>query len=179
MALRSGGAVDSYGAVVGKIEVSTERPIQGRNGDHLQFYLNVGGNAAYQVDVNTQSRDGSQIGLYIAEEDFDIPDDMQLGRSSDAALSYGKIGLTNENFKATDYTRIQAQLQADLDRAQLVVAYGQSFQDPGPNGSGIHETHYTGRPNQDGALALYIADTPGAQAKRVWYFFKFGTDSIA
>ncbi|HEX7641350.1 MAG TPA: hypothetical protein VF472_03965 [Burkholderiaceae bacterium] len=177
--LRAGGSPQSYAAVVGTVEVSTERPIQGRNGDHLQFYLDVGNGSAYQVDVNTQSRDGSQIGLYIAEEDFDIPEDLQPGRDGDAALSYGHIGLTDDNFVATDYTRIERQLTADLNRSQLVVAYGLSFQDPGPNGAGIHETHFTGRPNQDGALALYIPNAPGAQAKRVWYFFKFGTDSIA
>lgn len=177
--LRQGGSPERFGAVVGKIEVSTERPIQGRNGDHLQFYLNVGGSSAYQVDVNTQSRDGSQIGLYIAQEDFDVPEDLQLGADSQAALSYAGIGLTDSNFVGTDYTRIENQLRADLARAQLIVAYGQTFQDPGPNGSGIHETHFTGRPNQDGALALYVANAPGGQARRVWYFFKFETDSIS
>lgn len=178
MALRQGGSAQSYGAIVGKVEITTERPIQGRNGDHLQFYLNVGGSSAYQVDVNTQSRDGSQIGLYIAEEDFDIPEDLVLGPDAAAALSYHGIGLTDDKFANTDYTRVESQLEADLGRAQLVVAYGLTFQDPGPNGAGIHETHYTGRPNQDGALALYIADQAGGQAKRVWYFFKFQTDRI-
>ncbi len=177
--LQQASRAQGFGAVVGTVEASTERPIQGRNGDHLQFYLNIGGTSAYQVDVNTQSRDGSQIGLYIAQEDFDIPEDLQPGLDTAATLSYAGIGLSDDNFAATDYTRVESQLKADLSRSQLVVAYGLTFKDPGPNGAGVHETHFTGRNNQDGALALYIAAEDGGQAKRLWYFFKFQTDSVA
>lgn len=176
IALNRGGSPTSYGAVVGKLETSTEKPIQGRNGDHLQFYLSIGGGQAYQVDVNTQSRDGSQIGLYIAEEPLDSAPDFPLGPSGDASLSYKGIGLSNAEFANTDYTRIEGQLEADLNRADLVVAYGLTFDDGPGGGMGLHETHYTGRPNQDGALALYLTD--GAATKRVWYFFKFQEDSI-
>jgi hypothetical protein len=57
--LSSGSSPDRYAAVVGTIVQDSERPITGRSGDHLQFYVNIGGGARYQVDVNTQSSDGS------------------------------------------------------------------------------------------------------------------------
>ena len=176
--LRPASSPQRYGAVVGTVEISTERPIQGRNGDHLQFYLNIGGTTAVQVDVNTQSRDGSQIGVYRADENFDVPEDKQIGLDTFVELSYQAIGLKDSDFTNTDYTRIESMVSADLQLAELVIAYGLTFKDPGPNGAGIHETHFTNQPGKDGALALYMPASDGGQAKRLWYFFKFQTDSI-
>ncbi|MBW4023226.1 MAG: YukJ family protein [Proteobacteria bacterium] len=187
----SGNSPLTYGAIIGTLEVSTERPIQGRNGDHLQFYLKTQDNRYYQADVNTRSRDGSDIGVYIAEEPLPPATDAtptnpfgpeHLGFDGHALLSYRKIGLTDQDFVALDYTRIEGQLEADLGAARFVMAYGMAFDDGGPNGKGIHEVHFNpsapGAPDQDGALALYTLDAQTMAPKRVWYFFKFRDDNI-
>lgn len=188
---QTGNSPSTYGAVVGTLEVSTERPIQGRNGDHLQFYLKTQDGGFYQADVNTRSRDGSDIGVYIAEESLPPATDAtpgnpfgpeQLGFDDSAQLSYQKIGLTDQDFVALDYTRIESQLRADLGVAEFVMAYGMAFDDGGPDGKGIHDVHYnptaSGAPDQDGALALYTLDAQTKAPKRVWYFFKFRDDNI-
>jgi hypothetical protein len=57
--------------------------------------------------------------------------------------------------------------------------YGHLYDDGGPNGKGIHETHYVqGSNNQDGAVAVYHRDDSGALT-RTWFFFKFAEDHIA
>ncbi len=185
---RSGNSELTYGAVVGAAEISSERPIQGRNGDHLQFYIRVDAGTAYQADVNTQSRDGSDIGVYIAEETLDPVSaeapfgEPKFGADSGAELSYHAIGLTDGNFVALPYTRIEDQLRADLATSKFVTAYGSMFDDGGANGKGVHETHFNpappARPNQDGALALHALDGATGKPKRIWYFFKFQEDSI-
>jgi len=188
---RSGNSPLTYGAVIGQLDISSERPIQGRNGDHLQFYISAGQAGAYQVDVNTQSRDGTEIGVYIAEETLDPAANggqgqpfgqPSLGVDLNAALSYKAIGLDDGNFVLLPYTRIESQLEADLGAAQFVAAYGMTFDDGGEDGKGLHETHFNpkapGAPDRDGALALYTVDTVSGKPKRVWYFFKFAGDSI-
>jgi hypothetical protein len=187
----SGNSPLTYGAVVGKFETGREQPIQGRNGDHLQFYLSIGDGGSYQIDVNTQSRDGSEIGVYIAEETLAPlanarPDEPfgapSFGVDSEAALSYKAIGLTNGDFELLPYTRIEEQLTADIEAAQFVAAYGMMFDDGGANGKGLHETHFNphapGAPNQDGGLALYTLESATNRPKRIWYFFKFANYSI-
>jgi hypothetical protein len=187
----SGNSTLTYGAVVGTYQNTTDRPIQGRNGDHLQFYLSVAQGEFYQVDVNTQSRDGSEVGVYIAEEALQPTEDAgtgdpfgtpTLGVDASAALSYKAMGLTNANFVLLPYTRIESQLEADLAAAKFVSAYGMMFDDGGANGKGIHEIHFNptapGAPDQDGALALYSVDSGTKALKRTWYFFKFQGDRI-
>ena len=186
----SGNSPLTYGAVVGTLDKSTEKPIQGRNGDHLQFYLGTQNGQSYQVDVNTASRDGTDVGVYIAEEPLSVAEDASdgnpfglehFGFDDSAALSYRTIGLNDAEFVALSYIRIENQLEADLGTAQFVAAYGMMFDDGGPNGKGIHDIHYNptakGAPDQDGALALYTLDAQG-KPKRIWYFFKFQNDSI-
>jgi len=185
---RSGNSELAYGAVVGAVEISTERPIQGRNGDHLQFYISVSADAAYQVDVNTQSRDSSEIGVYIAEEKLDpISPDAPFGAENfgvdrSAELNYRAIGLTDDDFAPLPYTRIENQLKADLGTAKFVTAYGMTFDDGGADGKGVHEIHFNptapAAPNQDGALALYTLDAATGKPKRIWYFFEFQEDRI-
>ncbi len=188
---RSGSSPQAYAAVTATVQKSTERPITGRNGSHLQFYVNAGAGGAFQVDVNTQSRDGSQIGLYIAVEDLQpAPGDAnqpfgapEFGLIPDAQLSYAGLGLTNADFAPTDPTRIESQLENDLDQSTFLAVYGLSFDDAGTNGRdvrGIHETHFAGanHPNQDGALALYSTDPATSKPIRTWYFFKFQEDQI-
>jgi hypothetical protein len=189
---RSGNSAQSYGAVVGTPQLSQERSLEnGPSGDHLQFYLDAGAAGSFQVDVNTQSRDGSEIGIYIAEETLapaaDATDDNPFGAEAlgpvqNAALSYEQMGLANRDFTQLSDARIEDQLRADLGTARFVAAYGMMFNDGGANGKGIHETHFNPTapaPDQDGALALYTFDTDGKTPKRVWYFFKFQTDAIA
>jgi len=180
----SGGTSQSYGAIVGTYVASTEKPITGESGDHLQFEVDLGNGTHYQADVNTQSKTGTAIGVYIADEalptvgstpaPFGVP---QLGVVSDAQLSYQGLGLTNSEFVAQPYFRIEAQLDAALQASEFVAVYGQIFDDGGSNGKGIHETHFTGITNQDGAIAIYSKTGTGT-AKRTWYFFKFQEDSI-
>jgi hypothetical protein len=64
---RSGASPESYGSVVGTIEQSTEHPITGRSGDHLQFDVQIGNGISYQVDVNTHNR---RMGL---QSSFTLP----------------------------------------------------------------------------------------------------------
>jgi hypothetical protein len=176
---------------VGKLAAQSDRPIQGRNGDHLQFYLDTQDGNFYQVDVNTQSRDGSEVQIYIAEEPIPSAQDASsdnpfgseaFGPDENAALSYKAIGLSNGDFVALSYIRIESQLEADLGTASFVTAYGMMFDDGGPDGRGIHDIHYNptarGAPNQDGALALYSQDATTKALKRTWYFFKFNDETI-
>lgn len=186
--VRDGNSRLTYGAVVGTVSLSSDRAIQGRNGDHLQFELEAGGGESYQVDVNTQSRDGSDIGIYIAEETLAPAEDAtadnpfgqeSLGAQPGAQLSYRQLGLTDADFTPLSYIRIENQLAADLDGTRFVAAYGMMFDDGGPHGKGIHDIHYNaGKADEDGALALYKLDETTQKPKRIWYFFKFQDEHI-
>jgi hypothetical protein len=184
---RSGSSPENYGSVVGTIEQSTEHPITGRSGDHLQFDVQIGNGISYQVDVNTQSENGTAVELYIAVEDlqpvgsnpsepFGPP---AYGVFLNAQLSYAAIGLSDDDFAPVSDTRLDSQLEAALNQATFVAIYGQIFDDGGPNGKGIHETHYTGKPNQDGAVAIYAIDSASGTPTRTWFYFKFQEDHIA
>lgn len=184
---QSGKTPQRYGALVGTVESNSERPITGRSGDHLQFYVSVNDSLAYQVDVNTQSRDGSDIEVYIATQSLQADDanpaepfgPPAYGVFPTAQLSYAAMGLNDTEFEAIAYNRIDGQLKAALDAAHFVAIYGMMFDDGGDNGKGIHETHFTGRANQDGAIAIYGVDGQTGEPVRTWFFFKFETDSIA
>lgn len=185
--LRSGRSPESYAAVVGTIAQSSERPITGRGGDHLQFYVDVGGGARYQVDVNTQSEDGSAIGVYIANQDIDPvgtnPDEPfgapAYGAFPNAQLSYQAMGLNDGDFAPLPYYRIDGQLRAALNAAHFVSIYGMTFDDGGADGKGIHDTHFNrGKTNEDGAILIYLVDSTTGKPKRTWFFFKFQNDRL-
>jgi hypothetical protein len=184
---RSGNSRQSYAAVVGTVEQSTERPITGRSGDHLQFYIDVGGGARYQVDINTQSNDGSDVDVYIADQGLtpqgENPDEPfgapAYGVFPDAQLSYAGIGLNNQDFTPLSFDRIDSQLRAALNMAQFVSVYGMTFDDGGNNGKGVHDTHLNpGKQNQDGAIVIYYTDSGSGKPQRTWFFFKFGNENV-
>jgi hypothetical protein len=184
---RTGRTPESYAAVVGTVDQSSEHPITGRNGDHLQFYLLVGGGSRYQVDVNTQSSDGSEIGVYMAEQDLSPsgsnPDEPfgapAYGVFPDAQLSYKAMGLKDADFVPLPYYRIDGQLTAALNGATFATAYGVTFDDGGPDGKGVHDTHFSPKtPNEDGAIAVYSVDQTSGKPTRTWFFFKFQNQKI-
>ncbi len=162
--------VGPFQSVVGVVDRSSEHPIKGASGDHLQFYLTLKDGTRYQVDVNTQSRDGSEVQVYSSSAAA-LP--APAPGVSAAKLSYAAAGLKNAQFKAESESDIDAQLEAALNRSQSVAAFGATFDDGGGNGKGVHDTHYTGRSNQDWAIAIY--DGGG---KAIWFFFKFDNQSI-
>jgi len=177
-----------YAAVVGTVETGSERPITGRSGDHLQFYIDAGAGARYQVDVNTQSRDGTDVLVHIADEALDesgsanpsqpfgAPD---YGVSSDAQLSYKAMGLKDGDFTPLSYSRIEARLETALNAAAFVAVYGMTFDDGGRNGKGVHDIHFNpGKTNRDGALAIYSQDAGTGKPRRTWFFFKFQGETI-
>jgi hypothetical protein len=175
----------SYGAVVGTVDTSSEKPLTGPNGDHLQFELEVGPSLSYQVDINTQSRNGSAVRIYVADETLQ-PDSPSApfgpptyGVFTDAKLSYKDTGLQNAQFVATTHARIESQLEASLGQAEFVVAYGQMFDDGGDNGRGIHETHRNPQGfDQDGAIVVYLTAELGKPLTRRWFFFMFDGQSV-
>jgi len=178
---------ERFAAIVGTIVTSTEHEIVGRNGEHLQFYVDIGNGVRYQADVNIRSSDGRPIEMYIGAENLDLvgvtPDEPfgapQYGVFPAAALSYAAIGLADAMFGPVSDVRIQQQLEAAFAQSVFVAIYGLVFDDGGPNGKGIHETHLNvTRPRQDGALAVYGKDANG-NAQRKWFFFKFAEDHIA
>lgn len=184
---RAGKSPEQFAGVVGTVEQSTEKPITGRNGDHLQFYLDVGGGSRYQIDVNTQSSDGSEIGVYIADQDVNTsgsnPDEPfgapAYGVFPNATLSYAAMGLNDKDFAPLPYFRIESQLEAALNASDFVVAYGLSFDDGGSDGKGVHQTHFNpSKANQDGAIAVYSVDSGTKNPKRSWFFFKFQNEQI-
>ena len=186
--LRSAHASQSYAAVVGTVDQESEKPITGRSGDHLQFYVSIGNGARVQVDVNTQSRNGSPVQVYIADQDVNAsgpnPADEPFGSPAygffpNASLSYTAIGLVGSDFKDISVTRIDGQLEAALNVAEFVTIYGQTFDDGGPDGKGVHETHFNpSMSNQDGALLIYSKDRVTGKPKRTWFFFKFESDNL-
>jgi hypothetical protein len=175
-----------FAAVIGTVEQKTEHEIVGRNGEHLQFYVDTGADGAYQVDVNIQSRDGTEVLVYVATESLagqgcnpgEPSGDPAPGVFTDARLSYAGMGLNDGEFQALDAVRVQSVLEATLNQSDLVAVYGQVFDDGGPNGKGIHETHLNpDLTNQDGALAVYGKDAQG-NAQRTWFFFMFSGEQI-
>lgn len=168
-------ATSTYGVIVGQVDTTTEKPITGRNGAHLQFYLVNDQGQRYQVDVNTQSRDGTTVLSYIAE----LPaSGAPAGANTDAALSYRGMGLTNDSFAPVTDTRIDSLLKAALAQAESVAAYGFCFDDGGPNGKGVHDTHLNpGKPNQDGAVAVYLVGDNNEPVVR-WFFFMFENETV-
>lgn len=183
---RAGQSTESFAAVVGTIDPDSEKSITGHSGDHLQFYINAGGGTRYQVDVNTQSSDRSPIEVYIADQSVNPsgtnPDEPfgapAYGVFPNASVSYESIGLTDKDFAPLSYYRIDGQLTSALQSAHFVAVYGLTFDDGGPDGKGIHETHFSGRPNQDGALAVYSVDSASGSPVRTWFFFKFQNQNI-
>ena len=178
--LTSAMPIQHFAAVVGTVEKATEHDIVGRNGEHLQFYVDVDTGIRYQVDVNIQSRDDSEILLYVATESLASGSGAPaFGVFSDAQLSYAGMGLTDGEFQSLSAVRIQSMLEAALNAGDCVAVYGQVFDDGGTDGKGIHETHYnSGRHNEDGALAIHGRDAQGSP-RRTWFFFKFSDDHIA
>ena len=178
----SGKTPRSFTAVVGTVDQNSERPISGHSGDHLQFYVEVGGGARYQVDVNTQSEDGSDVLVYIADQNTEPsgnnPDEPfgapAYGVFPNAQLSYKEMGLKDGDFAPMTYFRIDGQLNA----SEFVVVYGMSFDDGGPDGKGVHEVHYNGGANHDGALLIYSLDAATGKPKRTWFFFRFKDSTI-
>lgn len=177
---------ERFAAVVGTVVISTEHEIVGRNGEHLQFYVDIGNGVQYQADVNIQSSDGEPIEMYVGAENVDpagvTPDEPfgspQYGVFFDAALSYAGIGLADAIFSPASAVRIQQQLEAAFAQSTFVVLYGFVFDDGGPNGKGIHETHLNATLiDRDGALAVYGKDASG-HPQRKWFFFKFEEDHI-
>lgn len=185
--LTSAMPVQHFAAVVGTVEKATEHDIVGRNGEHLQFYVDVHAGVRYQTDVNIQSRDSAEIQLYVATESLpaqggnpDAPSGPPAyGVFPDAHLSYAGMGLTDAEFQSLSAVRIQSMLEAALNQGDFVAVYGQVFDDGGPDGKGVHETHFNaGRQDEDGALAIYGKDGQG-NPQRTWFFFKFSDDRIA
>lgn len=177
---------ERYGAVVGTAVLSTEHEITGRDGEHWQFYVDTGNGVRYQVDVNIQSSNGQPIEMYAGAEPLDptgVTPDEPFGSPQyglfPASLSYAGIGLSDAMFEPVDSVRIYQQLRAALAQSTFVAVYGFVFDDGGPNGKGIHETHLNaGHTGQDGALAVYGQDANG-NPRRTWFFFKFAEDRIA
>jgi hypothetical protein len=176
-----------FAAVIGTVEKATEHEIVGRSGEHLQFYVDAGADARYQVDVNIQSRDGTEVLVYMATESLaglgcnpgEPSGAPAPGVFTDARLSYAGMGLNDGEFQAVSPVRIQSKLEAALNQSNLVAIYGQVFDDGGPNGKGIHETHFNpGLANQDGAVAVYGKDDQG-NPQRTWFFFMFSDEHIA
>jgi hypothetical protein len=178
---RSAMTPQHYGAVVGSVDPNTERAISGHSGDHLQFYINVSVRLRYQVDVNTQSKDGTAVGIYVADEtgQADPNDAPSVGVFSDAQLSYQALGLTDNDFQAINFSRLDALLEAALSNSVYVAAYGHLFDDGGDDGKGVHDIHFVkDASNEDGALAIYTRDAQSSALKRTWFFFKFQEDHI-
>jgi hypothetical protein len=184
--LRPAAITESFAAVAGTVETQTERGIVGRSGEHLQFYVDVHGGVRYQVDVNIQSSDGTPIEVYVGGEDLEPqgtnPDEPlgapAYGVFSNASLSYAGLGLTDTEFTPVSAFRIQSRLEAALSQSEFVVVYGLVFDDGGPDGKGIHETHFDpAHQNEDGAVVVYNIDANG-KPSRTWFFFKFAGDRI-
>ncbi|MGX7873191.1 deoxyribonuclease II family protein [Mesorhizobium sp. ORM6] len=182
----AGAAPQVFASVVGIVDQTTEHPITGRSGSHLQFYVEAGASIRYQVDVNIQSRDGSEIEVYVGHDPlqpagtnpaqpFGTP---AYGVFKNAQLSYRGLGLSDDKFTPMSASRILSMLDAALTQSEFVSVYGLVFNDGGASGRGIHEAHFTGKANQDGAIAVYILDTATQTPKRTWFFFKFREDSI-
>jgi hypothetical protein len=184
---RSGLSSQSFASVVGTVDQESEEPIVGPSGDHLKFFIQIGGGVSYQVDVNTLSRDGSEIEVYVADENlnpvgtnasepFGAP---AFGVFPDARLSYQGLGLTDQEFIPISSSRIETLLENALNQSTFVAVYGQVYDDGGSNGKGVHETHLDpSQSNEDGAVAVYIQDPATGAPKRTWFFFKFAEDHI-
>jgi hypothetical protein len=181
---KPGLAPERYAAVTGKPVAGDDKQITGPSGDHLQFYLDAGDAGRYQVDVNTQSRDGTPVQVYVAVEPAPGEDGgasglPAFGVFTDAQLSYRAMGLTQADFAPMAYYRIDALLNAALSQASAVSAYGVTFDDGGQYGKGIHDIHMdSSNRNQDGALVVYAVDGNGAVTQRTWYFFKFADEQL-
>ena len=183
--LKKGTGPTGYAEIVGTVEKSTERQIVGKNGQHLQFYVDIKPGIRYQVDVNVQSRDGSQVWVYAGDETLVVQSggtpygDPAYGAYKHVAVSYGGLGLKDSDFIEMPDTRIESLLEQALNGSQFVAIYGVAFDDGGPNGKGIHDIHFNPNfANQDGAIAVYMNVPGGGTPIRKWFFFKFSGDTI-
>ncbi|MER8810371.1 deoxyribonuclease II family protein [Mesorhizobium australicum] len=182
----AGAPTQKFASVVGIVDQTTEHPITGRSGSHLQFYIEAGPSVRCQVDVNIQSRDGSEIEVYVGHDPLQPAGTnpaQPLGTSAygvfrSAELSYPALGLRDDEFTPTSALHILGMLDAALSQSEFVSVYGKLFNDGLASERGIHDTHFTGKANQDGAIAVYIRDPVTHTLKRTWYFFKFREDSI-
>lgn len=166
-----------YGVVVGHVVRSSEHSITGRSGDHLQFNLDIGNNQFYQVSINVRSRHGTNIEVFIADEDHEPQNPPNYGHFKDAKLSYTGLGLTDDHFHQISEKWITSKLEAELNSTDYVEIYGTTYRDGRLNG--IHNIHYTGLPDQDGAIALYGSlPDDSSRSARTWVFLKFSEQTI-
>jgi deoxyribonuclease-2 len=173
----------TYGSILGTIDKTTEKQISGQSGLHWQFYVQMYGTTRYQVDTNVQSKDGSEVGVYVADELLPAVSTqppfgpVMLGVFPNASLSYAGLGVTDDEFVPISQSRLESQLESALNQSYYVEVYGFYFND-GTDEKGIHDNHYNaGKPNQDGGIAVYLINSKGQPVRR-WFFFKFQEDHI-
>lgn len=177
---------ERFASVTGSVVIPSEHKIVGRDGEHLQFVVDVPTAGSWQVDANIQSSDGTPMEVCIRSETLgpqnanpDTPPDLPAEGVFDASLSYAGLGLQDSMFSPIADTAILSQLESALRGSTRVTVYGLLFHDSGSNTNGIHETHFdpSGR-NQDGAVVVYGPAT-GNTLLRTSFFFKFEGDHIA
>lgn len=164
----------SFSVVCGRVLHASEQTVSGRNGDHLQFFLDIGGEKRYQVDINVRSKYGTNIEVYFADEELPGPFEFQYGEFP-AEVSYYKLGLKDEQFSQVGERWITNKLEAELNNAKFVEIFGTTFANGRLNG--VHDVHYTGIPHRDGAIAIY-PKRPEDGYMRTWVFFKFAEQVI-
>jgi deoxyribonuclease-2 len=174
----------TYGSILGTINKSTEKQITGQDGVHWQFYVQMYGTTQYQVDTNVQSKNGSEVGVYVADEALPAVSTQPpfgpvlLSFYPNASLSYQALGLNDADFVPLSDSRLETQLEGALNESAYVSVYGFVFDDGGPDGKGIHDNHFNpGKLDQDGGIAVYMINQQGQPIRR-WFFFKFQSDSI-
>ena len=116
----------SFSVVCGRVLHASEQTVSGRNGDHLQFFLDIGGEKRYQIDINVRSKYGTNIEVYFADEELPGPFEFQYGEFP-AEVSYYKLGLKDEQFSQVGERWITNKLEAELNNAKFVEIFGTTF----------------------------------------------------
>ena len=181
------GAIEAnvYGALTGTFDHWTLSAHDGTHADdnHIYLWLNVESVLAtgkYEVAINVESSkvvgnasaDKLELRYYLHDETVEQDQWPADGFTTDAALSYEKLGLKDADFTIVTSGALRTLVATDALQAQKVSVHGMTYSD----GTGIHDIHMN-TDDHDGALMFYFDENHGGPKAR-WVFLKFANQPL-
>ena len=171
-----------YGALTGSFDHWTLSPHDGTHADdnHIYVWLKVESLMAtgkFECAVNVESSrmvgnaspDKLELRYHLMDETVEETAWPPEGFTTDAALSFAKLGLHESDFQIVTSGALRTLVAMDALQAQRIAVYGMTYSD----GTGIHDVHQnTG--DHDGAIIFYYDAAHGGPKAR-WVFLKFAT----
>ena len=151
--------------------------------NHIYVWIRIptGGAAGrYEAAVNVHSDprhipDKSRRDLmYVIHEEKVEPNEWpDVGVAKDAKVSFEGLGLKDSDFTTVQAGELRQIVTSYTERCQRMTIFGMSYSE----GTGLHDVHFNGGKNKDGALCFYFDSAHGGPMAR-WIFLKFQNDEL-